>query len=35
MIANGEVWTGVGDSTRQTFPPLDALAAADRPVENS
>jgi beta-lactamase superfamily II metal-dependent hydrolase len=34
IIANGEVWTGKGDATRQLFPPLDSLSAADRPNEN-
>jgi beta-lactamase superfamily II metal-dependent hydrolase len=34
IIGNGEVWTGSGDSTRQTFPPLATLPAADRPNEN-
>jgi beta-lactamase superfamily II metal-dependent hydrolase len=34
IIANGELWTGAGDSTRQLFPPLDSLAPADRPNEN-
>lgn len=34
IIANGEMWTGSGDSTRQLFPALDSLAPADRPNEN-
>ena len=34
LAANGEVWTGVGTQTRQHFPPLGALAAADYPSEN-
>jgi hypothetical protein len=34
IIANGEMWTGSGDSTRQLFPPLDAIEPADRPNEN-
>jgi beta-lactamase superfamily II metal-dependent hydrolase len=34
IIANGEVWTGTGEATRQTFPPLDSLAHADWPSEN-
>ncbi len=32
--ANGEVWTGIGEETRQYFPPLSMLAAADYPTEN-
>jgi beta-lactamase superfamily II metal-dependent hydrolase len=34
IIANGEIWTGSGARTRQLFPPLEGLAAADRPNEN-
>ena len=34
IIGNGEMWTGSGESTRQLFPALDTLAAADRPTEN-
>ena len=34
IIANGEVWVGDGDGTRQLFPPIDSLAPADRPSEN-
>jgi len=34
IAANGEVWRGVGTATRQTFPPLQELAAADYPSEN-
>jgi hypothetical protein len=34
IIANGEMWTGSGEATRQLFPALDTLAAADRPNEN-
>ena len=34
IIGNGEAWTGAGESTRQVFPALDSLAAADRPSEN-
>jgi hypothetical protein len=34
IIGNGELWTGKGDATRQLFPALDSLAAADRPNEN-
>jgi hypothetical protein len=34
LAANGEVWTGVGDSTRQQFPELATLAKEDYPNEN-
>jgi beta-lactamase superfamily II metal-dependent hydrolase len=34
VVANGEVWTGVGNETRQHFPALDAVPAQDRPSEN-
>ncbi|HEY2015940.1 MAG TPA: MBL fold metallo-hydrolase [Bryobacteraceae bacterium] len=34
IIANGEVWTGEGEATRQLFPALDSLVPADRPNEN-
>ncbi len=34
IVGNGELWTGSGDATRQLFPPLASLAAADRPNEN-
>ncbi len=34
IIANGEVWTGASDETRQLFPPVQSLAAADLPTEN-
>ncbi len=34
VAANGEVWTGLGTETRQHFPPLDVVPAADRPSEN-
>ena len=34
VIGNGDVWTGVGDSSRPTFPPLATLAPVDRPNEN-
>ncbi len=34
IIANGELWTGSGEATRQTFPPLASLAPADFPTEN-
>jgi hypothetical protein len=34
IAANGEVWTGNGEQTRNMFPPLSNLAAADYPNEN-
>ena len=34
LAGNGEVWTGIGEETRQQFPKLGALAAADFPSEN-
>lgn len=34
VSANGEIWTGEGVSTRQHFPPLDAMPAALWPDEN-
>ena len=34
IIANGAIWTGSGDATRQLFPPLDSLPPADLPNEN-
>jgi beta-lactamase superfamily II metal-dependent hydrolase len=34
IIANGEVWTGDGDATRNLFPPVSALLTADLPTEN-
>lgn len=34
LAANGEVWTGKGDRTRQIFPDLHTLAPADYPTEN-
>ncbi len=34
IIGNGELWTGEGVATRQLFPSLESLAAADRPNEN-
>jgi beta-lactamase superfamily II metal-dependent hydrolase len=34
IIANGEIWTGSGAQTRQLFPLLEGIAAADRPSEN-
>jgi hypothetical protein len=32
--ANGEIWTGVGTTTRRHFPALDTLPKADWPSEN-
>jgi beta-lactamase superfamily II metal-dependent hydrolase len=34
IIANGEVWTGSGETTRQLFPALETLTPADFPNEN-
>jgi hypothetical protein len=34
IVGNGEVWSGEGGGTRQLFPALDSLNAADRPNEN-
>ncbi|HKO56561.1 MAG TPA: MBL fold metallo-hydrolase [Thermoanaerobaculia bacterium] len=34
VAANGVVWTGTGDQTANIFPPLDKLAAEDKPSEN-
>jgi beta-lactamase superfamily II metal-dependent hydrolase len=34
LVANGEVWTGMGVETRQHFPALSSLAAKEYPVEN-
>jgi hypothetical protein len=34
IAANGEVWTGEGDATRHTFPPLAQLALDNYPSEN-
>ena len=34
LAANGEVWTGVENETRQYFPALATLAAEDYPTEN-
>jgi len=34
LAANGEVWTGVGDHTRRTFPDLKNLRKEDYPTEN-
>jgi len=34
IMANGEVWTGVGTETRKQFPPLPEVKPEDRPAEN-
>lgn len=34
LVANGEVWTGFGDQTRNHFPDLAALKPDDYPTEN-
>jgi len=34
IMANGEVWTGVGTETRHQFPPLTDVRPEDRPNEN-
>ena len=34
VMANGEVWTGVGTNTRRHFPPLQDIPADERPSEN-
>ncbi len=34
LAANGEVWTGTGDTTRRLFPDLRTLTPADFPTEN-
>ncbi len=34
VMANGEVWTGVGTATRQQFPVLRDVPLEDRPTEN-
>jgi hypothetical protein len=34
IVGNGEAWTGEGEKTRRIFPPIEGLAAADRPSEN-
>ena len=34
IVMNGEVWTGVGATTRHLFPDLKDVAPADRPSEN-
>ena len=34
VAASGEVWTGQGNEVTRIFPPLESLAAEDRPSEN-
>jgi beta-lactamase superfamily II metal-dependent hydrolase len=34
IAANGEIWTGVGDVTKQHFPAVGATPERDRPTEN-
>jgi beta-lactamase superfamily II metal-dependent hydrolase len=34
VAGSGMVWTGAGDAARSIFPPLDSIAAEDRPSEN-
>ncbi len=34
VVANGEIWTGVGNNTRQAFPPLEEVPREDYPSEN-
>jgi len=34
IVANGEVWTGVGTNTRKQFPPLKEVSRDDLPSEN-
>jgi len=34
VASNGEVWTGVGESTRQHFPALETIPSMFRPTEN-
>lgn len=35
LYANGVVWTGLGNATRDLFPPVDSLAPGERPNENA
>lgn len=35
LAANGEVWTGKDDATRQLFPPIASLQPKDYPPENA
>jgi hypothetical protein len=34
LSVNGEVWTGAGENSTATFPPVDSLAPAALPTEN-
>ncbi len=34
IMANGEIWTGVGSTTRRHFPDLKDVPPGDRPTEN-
>jgi len=34
VAADGMVWSGNGDDARSNFPPLDSIAAEDKPSEN-
>ena len=34
IVGNGDVWTGISDTSRQLFPRLETLAPADMPNEN-
>ena len=34
VAADGRVWSGEGDGVRAIFPPLESIAAEDRPSEN-
>lgn len=34
VAANGEIWTGTGEGTEQTFPPLASIPREDHPDEN-
>jgi hypothetical protein len=34
VAGSGMVWTGAGDEARSIFPPLESIAAEDRPSEN-
>ncbi len=34
LAANGHVWTGVGDNSRNHFPPLESLSREEYPNEN-
>jgi hypothetical protein len=34
VVANGQLWTGVGTNTQEHFPPLEEVPKADHPSEN-